>query len=37
MSTPRHTTAARPNVNINFDFKTGQLVTAKNPSDYLVN
>jgi hypothetical protein len=28
---------ARPNVNINFDFKTGQLVTAKNPSDYLVN
>ena len=28
---------ARPNVNINFDFKTGQLVTAKNPADYLVN
>jgi hypothetical protein len=28
---------ARPNVNINFDFKTGQLVTAKNPTDYLVN
>ena len=28
---------ARPNVNINFDFKTGQLVTTKNPSDYLVN
>ena len=28
---------ARPNVNINFDLKTGQLVTAKNPTDYLVN
>ena len=28
---------ARPNVNINFDFKTGQLVTAKNPTDYTVN
>ena len=28
---------ARPNMNINFDFKAGQLVTAKNPTDYLVN
>jgi hypothetical protein len=28
---------ARPNVNINFDPKTGQLITAKNPADYLVN
>lgn len=27
---------ARPNVNINFDPKAGQLVTAKNPTDYLV-
>jgi hypothetical protein len=28
---------ARPNMNINFDFKTGRLVTARNPSDYTVN
>ena len=28
---------ARPNVNINFDPKTGQLLTAKKPTDYLVN
>ena len=26
-----------PNRNINFDFKTGQLIQAKNPADYLVN
>ncbi len=28
---------ARPNVNINFDPQSGQLVTAKSPTDYLVN
>ena len=28
---------AAPNVNINFDPKTGRLVKAKKPSDYLVN
>ncbi|HJZ96816.1 MAG TPA: TonB-dependent receptor [Candidatus Solibacter sp.] len=27
---------ARPNMNINFDPKTGQLVYAKNPTDYTV-
>ena len=26
-----------PNRNINFDFKTGQLIRASKPSDYLVN
>ena len=29
--------AARPNMNINFDFKTGQLVFAKTPTDYTIN
>ncbi|MBS1855460.1 MAG: TonB-dependent receptor [Acidobacteria bacterium] len=28
---------ARPNMNINFDPGTGQLVKASNPTDYLVN
>ena len=28
---------ADPNKNINFDLKTGQLVSAKNPTDYTVN
>jgi Carboxypeptidase regulatory-like domain/TonB dependent receptor len=28
---------ARPNMNINFDFKTGQLVFAKSPNDYTIN
>jgi outer membrane receptor protein involved in Fe transport len=28
---------ADPNKNINFDFKTGQLVFAKNPTDYTIN
>jgi len=27
---------ASPNRNINFDFKTGQIILAKNPADYLV-
>jgi hypothetical protein len=28
---------ASPNRNINFDFKSGQLVFAQNPTDYLIN
>lgn len=28
---------ARPNTNINFDPKTGQLVSARNPTDYTIN
>jgi len=28
---------ARPNTNINFDFKTGQLIYAKSPTDYTIH